>query len=106
MNSSVFYKSFHGVNGPKWRGAKMPEFDPAAINEEMFPDELRFNEYATSIEHINGTGMFTLDYESQGWNEEGLKDFYLEVKRCLKVIGFYGNVKIHVMIFVKPIKYY
>lgn len=69
---------------------------PAAINEEMFADELRFKEYATSIEHINGTGMFIIDYESQGWDEAGLKDFYLEVKRCLKAIGFYGNVKIHI----------
>ena len=75
----------------------MPEFDPTAINEEKFADELRFNEYATSIEGIDGTGMFTLDYESQSWNEEGLKDFYSEVKRCLKAIGFYGDVKIHIL---------
>lgn len=92
MTEKQFNYRFHGVNGPKYRGAPYHKFDPAAINESKFSDELRFKEYDCNIDD---NGHLVIEWKSQSWDEDGIDGFVNEVKRCLKHIGFEGDCIIH-----------
>ncbi len=93
MTEKQFNHRFHGVNGPKYRGAPHPKFDPAAINESEFSDALRLKECEFNIDDDNG--HLSIDWKSQSWDEDGIDGFIDEVKRCLKHIGFEGDCTIH-----------
>lgn len=45
----TFLSSELKVNGPMYRGARMPEFNPAQINESEFNDNLRMKSFKCSI---------------------------------------------------------
>lgn len=45
----TFLSSKLKVNGPMYRGARMPEFNPAQINESEFSDNLRMKSFQCSI---------------------------------------------------------
>ena len=96
MTEKEFYKKFKGVNCPVCRGAKMPSFDPAKINEENFSDELRFKSYV--FKFIEGDELtndtISIEWESQEWDSHGIDDLVEEIRRCFKHIGFVGNVEL------------
>ena len=37
------------VNGPKYRGAPQPEFNPAMVNESAYPDNMRFKQFDCDV---------------------------------------------------------
>lgn len=48
-NLLTFLSSNLEVNGPLYRGARMPKFNPAQINESEFSDNLRMKSFTCSI---------------------------------------------------------
>ena len=65
------------VESPEYRGAPQPPFNPKAINESRFDDDMRFKEYEWKEED----GDIVLYWTSQG---RVVKEAFIEeVKRCL-----------------------
>ena len=96
MTKKTFYKKFHGVCGPTYRGGAYPSFDPYAINESKFADELRFKEFTTDFEEAkDGVDTITISWTSQNWNDDGISSLVKEIIRCFESIGFVGNVVLH-----------
>lgn len=93
MTKKQFNSRFHGVNGPAYRGAPMPAFDPAAVNESEFSDALRFKTYDFSFK---SDGCIDIDWELQSWDEDGIDGLIAEIKRCLGCIGFTGHAMLSV----------
>ena len=93
MTKKQFSSRFHGVNGPEYRGAPYPKFDPAAVNECEFSDELRFKNYDFSFKD---DGSIDIDWESQSWDEDGIDELSAEIKHCLDYIGFRGHAMLSV----------
>jgi hypothetical protein len=96
MTKSKFNKLFKGVNGPECRGAPLPLFNPYAINEGMFDDELRFKEYDLYFDK----DVIKLNWITQGCfynNSDCIYGFLKEVSRCIHETIGYKN-KINVMI--------
>ena len=102
MTSDEFYRKFKGANCPVYRGAKMPPFDPAKINESKFADELRYKEFSCdfyegeSTEDGKDVDHIELKWKTQDWNDDGIDGFVAEVKRCFMHIGFVGSVHLAV----------
>lgn len=48
-NLLTFLSSNLEVNGPVYRGARMPKFNPAQINESEFSDNLRMKRFKCNI---------------------------------------------------------
>ncbi len=94
MTEDEFNRKFRGVNCPNCRGAKQPPFDPAAVNESRFADELRFKEYGFSFHEGTGNDddIVQVRWVTQDWNKDGLFGFLEEVVRCMRHIGFRGIV--------------
>lgn len=92
MTRTEFYGKFKGVNGPVCRGARMPEFNKAAVNEGAFPDPLRYKENEFDFKQGSGDGGDHLDitWVSQEWDKTD--ELIAEITRCLKYVGFYGTV--------------
>ena len=98
MTEKEFNCKFKGVNAPEYRGAPMPPFDPAMVNESKFADELRFKTYEFNfIEGDSSTNdTVNVKWESQEWDADGIDGLVEEIRRCLKHIGFAGNVKLEI----------
>lgn len=98
MTEKEFNRKFKGVNAPIYRGAPMPPFDPAMVNESKFADELRVKWYYFSF--IEGdssaNGTVNVKWESQEWDADGIDGLVEEIRRCLKHIGFVGNVVLEI----------
>lgn len=96
MTKEEFNGKFKGVNGPSYRGAPMPKFNPTMVNESEFPDELRFKEYDFDFTEGGEGSEDTLDitWISQVW--ECTDKLIAEIKRCLKHIGFVGTVYLNI----------
>lgn len=92
MTKDKFYKKFKGVNTPPCRGAKMPDFNPAMVNEEKFSDALRFKSYDFNfIEGSDGDpDVVEITWVSQDWDD--YESFVNEITRCMKHIGFTGDI--------------
>lgn len=94
MTSKKFYKKFNGVAAPAYRGAPNAEFDPNAINEAEFNDDLRFKEWTSDFDEETQT--FTLKWRSQCWPAEDaaleIDWMVAEIARCMGCIGFTGKV--------------
>jgi hypothetical protein len=89
MTEKEFFDKFKGYNGPEYRGAPFPPFDPAAINPIRFEDELRLKDY--EIMYDAKRQQVKLHWDSQSWsdNTDSLK---AEIRRCFHHIGFRGKV--------------
>ena len=96
MTRTEFYEKFKGVNGPAFRGARMPEFNRAAVNESAFPDPLRYKENCFDFREGSGENGDHLDvtWVSQGW--DNTDELVAEITRCLKCIVFVGTVYLQI----------
>ena len=83
-------KLWISVNGPEYRGAPYPEFDPLKINESAFEDDLRGKEWAAYI--CDGVGY--VKWLSQ-LEEHATDKWDAEVMRAFKANGL-KNSAIHV----------
>lgn len=72
------------VNGPKYRGGRMPQFNPFAINEMKFPDNMRPKHFYADI--VDDNIQFTY-YTQEPFTPEDTKDFITEVTRFFKGIA-------------------
>ena len=92
MTKNTFYKKFRGVCAPSFRGDFPPPFEPKAINESRFADELRYKEFTIDFEEAkDGVDTVTIKWTSYGWNDD-VNSLVKEVIRCFESIGFIGNV--------------
>ena len=92
MDKKQFEYMFEGVNGPEYRGAPAPQFNPYAINEAEFEDNLRFKDY--EIEFCPKTQDVNITWKSQ--NDCTVHDrFDIELIRVFKnVMQISGNINI------------
>ena len=97
MTKNEFNHKFKGEIGPSYYGAKHPPFNPAAINEKNFPNELRVKDLSTNfIEGFDGQpDKIHFKWVSMQWND-GIDSVVKEIKRCLKFIGFIGWVELEI----------
>lgn len=96
MTKNQFNKLFGGVNGPEYRGAPAPEFNPFMINESTFGDNLRFKEY--EINFIDDDTIDMVWVTQRPFEENDLIPFYEEVSRCIHTeIGYTGIIEISVI---------
>lgn len=94
MTIKEFYKNFNGVAGPAYRGASKAEFDPNAINEAEFHDNLRFKGWDSDLDEATQT--LTIKWHSQCWPTEDVEQeidhMVAEISRCMRCVGFTGKV--------------
>lgn len=92
MTKKQFDWMFEGVNCPAYRGAPTPQFNPYAINEAEFEDNLRFKEY--DIKFYPETQNVSVTWISQ--KDCTIHDrFDIELIRVFKnVIGISGNINV------------
>ena len=87
-----FNDYFNGVIGPKYAGARYPEFDRFGINESRFAHEMRCKYFDISLKK----GELTVKWCSQDpFTREDRDDFDKELIRCLEFLGYFGNVNVH-----------
>lgn len=72
------------VEAPAYRGARMPKFNPNAINESRIPDNMRFKEYDIRIED-NKVNLYWKTQEP--FDSEDVKKFTKEIKRAFSTIA-------------------
>lgn len=94
MTNKAFYKKFNGVAGPAYRGALRADFDPNAINEAEFHDDLRFKEWTSDLDEETQT--LTIKWHSQCWPTRDVAQeidrMVAEISRCMRCVGFTGRV--------------
>lgn len=94
MTNKEFYKKFNGVAGPVCRGAPKAAFDPNAINEAEFHDDLRFKDWTSDLDE--DTQTLTIEWRSQCWPtgdaEQEIDRMVAEISRCMRCVGFTGKV--------------
>lgn len=92
MTKKQFEMLFEQVNCPAYRGAPAPRFNPYAINEAEFEDDLRFKDYY--ITFFPKTQNVGVAWTSQG--DCSIHDrFDIELIRVFKnVIGISGNINV------------
>ena len=93
MTKEEFERKFRGVNGPAYRGARMPAFNESAVNESAFPDDLRYKEYSFDFKE-GADDHIDVVWISQSW--DCTDKLLAEIKRCLKYIGFVGTVYLRI----------
>ena len=100
MTRNEFNRKFHGVVTDEYVGAPYPAFDHHAVNEKAIDNELRFKWYDFDFEEAkDGIDTITVKWQSYSWPNDALvavNGLVEEVKRCLKSIGFIGNVVLDV----------
>ena len=98
MTEKEFNRKFKGVNAPEYRGAPMPPFDPAMVNESKFADELRLKSCEFNFIEGDSSANDTVNvkWESQEWDADDIAGLVEEIRRCLKHIGFVGNVELEI----------
>lgn len=86
------------VNGPQYRGGRMPDFDKYSINESKFVDRLRFKNYRITY----NKGNVSIDWISQELvtsNEAltGFKEFCRAIKDTVEHFckDFEGSLKVY-----------
>lgn len=93
MTIKTFCEKFNGVTCPAYRGAPKADFDPNAINEAEFHDDLRFKEWSYYFDEETQT--FILRWRSQSWPAENaaqeIDRMTAEISRCMRCIGFTGT---------------
>ena len=96
MTNLEFDMVFKGANGPDYRGAPYPEFNPYAINESEFSDAFRYKDYEINYSVDNEIDLF---WKTQGTFEaEDVYPFLTEVSRCIhKEIGYTGVVNVEIV---------
>lgn len=94
MTNKAFYKKFNGVAGPEYRGAPEADFDPNAINEAEFHDDLRFKRWTSYLDEETQT--LTIKWCSQCWPtcdvQQEIDRMTAEISRCMRCVGFTGKV--------------
>ncbi len=92
MTKKQFDYMFEGVNCPAYRGASAPQFNPYAINEAEFEDNLRFKDY--EIKFYPKTQNVGVVWTSQ--DDCSIHDrFDIELIRVFKnVMGIAGNINV------------
>jgi hypothetical protein len=92
MTKKQFDWMFEGINCPEYRGARAPQFNPYAINEAEFEDNLRFKEY--KIKFYPKTQNVNVEWKSQ--EDCSIHDrFDIELIRVFKnVMGISGNINV------------
>lgn len=92
MTKKQFDYMFEGVNCPAYRGAPAPRFNPYAINEAEFEDNLRFKDY--EIKFYPKTQNVKVEWKSQ--DDCSIHDrFDIELIRVFKnVMGISGNINV------------
>ena len=100
MTKTEFDKIFNDdliVNGPQYRGAPQPAFDPGKVNESRFADELRPKWWNFSFIECNDTidDTVVVEWKSQEWSYD-IDSLIDELTRCLKYHKFAGNVELTV----------
>lgn len=86
------------VNGPQYRGGRMPDFDKYSINESKFVDGLRFKNYRITY----NKGSVSIDWISQEpvTSDEaliGFKEFCRAIKDTVEHFckDFEGSLKVY-----------
>lgn len=98
------------VNGPQYRGARMPDFNKYSINESKFVDRLRFKNYTITY----NKGEVIIDWISQEpvtSNEAliGFKEFCRAIKDTVEYLckDFEGSLKVYANIYDRDgVNYY
>ena len=92
MTKKQFESIFEYVNCPAYRGAPAPRFNPYAINEAEFEDNLRFKDY--DIKFSPKTQNVAITWISQG--DCSIHDrFDIELIRVFKnVMGIKGDINV------------
>ena len=75
MDFKTFIEDHFEINGPAYRGAEMPDFDPSKINEENFDDGRRPKEVSWKWEN----NVFYINWVSQEYGE--FDSFFEEIRR-------------------------
>ena len=68
------------VNGPKSRGARQPEFNPTAVNESEFGDNLRVKSYDCEV---IGDGIFITWVTQEPFIDAEAPALVKEIERCV-----------------------
>lgn len=68
------------VSGPKSRGARQPEFNPAAVNESNFGDNLRYKSYYCEV---IGDRLFIKWVTQEPFIDAEAPALVEEIKRCI-----------------------
>lgn len=86
------------VNGPQYRGARMPDFNKYSINESKFVDRLQFKKYTI----IYNNGNVDIDWISQEpvTRDEariGFNEFCRAIKDTVEYLckDFEGSLNVH-----------
>lgn len=95
MTIKTFYKKFNNVAcRGEGRGAPNAEFDPNAINEAEFHNDLRFKEWSSYFDEKTQT--ITIRWRSQRWPArdaaQEIDRMTAEISRCMRCVGFTGKV--------------
>lgn len=67
------------ISGPAYRGAKMPEFNPNAINISEIPDNMRLKEYD---KEVDGDTVKLYWVTQEPFTKEDVQVFLKEIKRA------------------------
>lgn len=93
------------LNGPAYRGAPYPEYDPLKINEAKFQDEWRAKEvkFQKGIEK-DGSVSLCISWCSQGVGTDNGKSFFTEVCRMVAenakiYLGNGSKLKVKIALF-------
>lgn len=92
MTTKQFDWMFEGVNCPDYYGAPYPRFNPYAINESEFEDNVRYKDY--EITFCPKTQNVNVEWKSQ--NDCTTHDrFDIELIRVFKnVLGISGDINV------------
>lgn len=72
------------VEGPAYRGARMPEFNPNAINESEIPDNMRLKEFDCEAD---GNTVKIYWMTQQPFDSKDVEEFLKEIKRAFSTIS-------------------
>lgn len=86
------------VNGPQYRGGRMPDFNKYSINESKFVDGLRFKNY--TIRYNNGNVVIDWISQEPVTNDEaliGFNEFCRAIKDTVEYLckDFEGSLNVH-----------
>ena len=68
------------VNGPKYRGAPQPEFNPAMVNESAYLDNMRFKQFDCDVE---GDEIHIWYLTQEPFTYAEAKECAGEIERCI-----------------------
>lgn len=86
------------VNGPAYRGAKMPAFNKLAINESKIPDNMRLKHYQVDILDENSIQLYWQTQEPFTTEdaEKALEEIERAIKAIVKANEYTERLSVHV----------